>query len=97
MAHGFLAMNLTAAAGRDSRALLSPVLQRVQPQVGHLGAFRITEDGDYPTFLVKLIEHTLPVRFRKQLSVVQCPKPPAWSPDCESRYGRRWFRQRQEP
>ena len=55
MPHAFMGVYLSAVAGDDPGALLSPMLLGVQTQVGKLGGFRVAVNGEDSTFVVKLI------------------------------------------
>ena len=44
--------DLLAIRRGDARAFLTAMLQRVQPQVGHVGRFGMTEDAKDSTFLL---------------------------------------------
>ena len=43
--------------GRDPRALLSAVLQRVQPEVGHVGGFGVAEDPEDAALVLEFVQH----------------------------------------
>ena len=62
-----------AVAGGDPGALLASMLQRVQPQVGQIGRFRVPVNGEYAALVVELVEHRLMTQlFRQRLLVARC-------------------------
>ena len=48
---------LPAIRGGDARALLSPMLQRVQTEVRHVGGLEVAEDAEDTALVLELIEH----------------------------------------
>ena len=55
--HLFARVDAAAVGGANAGRFLPPVLQGVQPQVGHLGGFGMAIDGDHTTFFMKFIGH----------------------------------------
>ena len=64
VAHGLVAMDLVTAARADAGALLSAMLQGVEPEVGQLGGLGMTVDGKDAALVVEFIEHSKPPSFR---------------------------------
>ena len=46
-----------AVRGGDAGAFLSPMLQRIQPEVGHVRGFVVTEDPEHAAFFSEFVEH----------------------------------------
>ena len=59
MAHRLLAVDFSAIAGADARAFLAAMLQRVKPQVGHLGGLGMAVNSDYTALVVEFVKHCL--------------------------------------
>ncbi len=70
-AHGFLKVKGLAVRSDNAGAFLSPVLQRIQRQVGQVGRFRMAVDPDYPALLTELIQPNL--RHRHTDHNIHCP------------------------
>ena len=45
-----------AVAGGDARAFLAAMLQRIEPEIGQVGRFRMAVDGEHAALLVQFIE-----------------------------------------
>ena len=50
-------MDLAPVAGCDARALLSPMLQRIQAQIGQIRRFRVAVNGENAALFVEFVEH----------------------------------------
>ncbi len=55
MAHGFEAADLAVVAGGNPGALLAAMLQCVQAEIGQVGCFRMSVDGEHATLLVEFV------------------------------------------
>jgi hypothetical protein len=55
VAHGLVAVEISAIAGADASALLAAMLERIEAEVGELGGFGVPVDGDDAAFLVELV------------------------------------------
>ena len=56
-AHPAMHTELSAVTGDNAGALLPPVLQGVQPQVGEVGRLGIAEDSEDAAFVLEFIQH----------------------------------------
>ncbi len=60
--HRSVRIQVLAVAGHDSRGFLAAVLERMQPQVGHVGGLGMSEDAEHSTRImeaVRLLVETL--------------------------------------
>ena len=55
MPHAFVAGQTVAVGHHHTGAFLSAVLERVKPQVGQLGSFRMAIDGKHAAVVVQLV------------------------------------------
>ena len=69
VAHGARDAHLRSVRGRDAGALLAAMLQRVQPQVRHVGGFGMSEDAEDTTLVFEFIQHVQATRFTKYCSM----------------------------
>ena len=56
VAHRAGLLDATIAGHRDPRALLSSVLERVETKVGHVRGIWMSEDAEYPAFVLELVD-----------------------------------------
>src|SRR5713101_392392 len=54
-AHRAVEMKLRAVAGDDAGGFLSAMLQRIKPEIGEIGGFRMAENAEYTTLVVEMI------------------------------------------
>ena len=54
-AHALLEPELLAVGGHDARRLLPPVLERVEPEVGQAGGFRVAPDAEQAAAVVEAV------------------------------------------
>ena len=53
--HGLLGVEVHAVRGRDPRGFLPPVLEGVEPEIGHVGRLGMVPDPEQPALVVELV------------------------------------------
>ena len=61
VAHRLVDTDERTVRGRNARALLSPVLQRVQAEIGHVRGLGVSENSEDAALVLELVQHVRPL------------------------------------